>query len=113
MTPRFTLPDRLAKARTFAGHTQAELAHLLGVSLSTERRLEHGTVSPNRMDLIGWAVICGVDAAWLLGEQPTPMLTVVGTRGPPVVLRRHQSRGLHPRPMTPGWHPSMLPPDTQ
>lgn len=64
--PTFTLLDRMSKARDVAGLSQDELAHRLGLSLSTVRRLEKGITPAKRIDLLGWATACGVDPAWLL-----------------------------------------------
>jgi transcriptional regulator with XRE-family HTH domain len=65
LIPAWTLTDRLAKARTTAGYTQAELATELGLSLSTVRRYEQGSHAPRRIDIYGWAVTCGIDPVWL------------------------------------------------
>jgi len=63
--PQWTLSDRLAKARHFAGLEQAELAARMGLSLKTVSRYERGE-SPRFDTLISWAEVCNVDANWLL-----------------------------------------------
>ena len=64
--PEFTVPDRMIKAREFAGHTQASFAAALGVSESTVKRMENGTKEVRPFELAGWAFTAGVPVSWLL-----------------------------------------------
>ena len=64
--PTWSVQDRVIKAREIAGFSQAELARELGTSLSTVRRIEKGEKPANRMELLGWAVACGVDPEWII-----------------------------------------------
>ena len=64
--PQFTVLDRMIKAREHAGYNQEQMAHELGVSLSTVRRLEKGTTPAKRVDLLGWASVTQVNVSWLL-----------------------------------------------
>lgn len=64
--PTWTLTDRLHKARKVAGLTFEQLAERLEVSDKTVRRMESGETECKRVALIGWAVACGVDVAWLI-----------------------------------------------
>jgi transcriptional regulator with XRE-family HTH domain len=64
--PTWSVLDRLIKAREVAGFSQSELAHQLGVSLSTVRRIEKGEKPANRMEIYGWGVACGVDPEWII-----------------------------------------------
>lgn len=67
--PPWTDEDRLVKARTHAGLSQATLADRLGVSERTIKRYEAG--GPRKRGLVlGWALACGVNAQWL--ETGTP-----------------------------------------
>ncbi len=66
VVPEFTVLDRMAKARQHAGLSQTELAEVLGVSLSTVRRLEDGSKAARAIELLGWASATGVSASWLV-----------------------------------------------
>lgn len=50
--PRWRLGRQLTQLRTDAGVSQEEVARLLGCSLKTARRMEHGEVSVSRGDLL-------------------------------------------------------------
>lgn len=63
--PEWTLCDRLAKARHVSGLSQGELAKRLGLSLKSVARYEQGTHSPKRSTVLAWALVCGIDPAWL------------------------------------------------
>lgn len=67
--PRWSVQDRLIKARDVADLSQTQLAHRLGVSLSTVRRIERGEKPANRMEMYGWAVACGVDPEWIIDGE--------------------------------------------
>lgn len=64
--PEFTVLDRMVKARQHAGLSQTELAEVLGVSLSTVRRLEDGSKIARAIELMGWASATGVSTSWLV-----------------------------------------------
>lgn len=63
--PRFTMADRLRKAREFAGMTQDELADAIGISRRTVTTYEHGGTRPSRVIIRGWALATGVPVDWL------------------------------------------------
>ena len=63
--PTWTLSDRLAKARQFAGLKQDELAARLGLNRRTVIRYEAGEIA-SYPTLLDWAEVCNVDANWLL-----------------------------------------------
>ena len=69
VVPEWTFTDRLIKARTYAGLSQQQLADLLGISERTVKRYEAGGVY-KRGIILGWALACGIDPAWLeLGDN--------------------------------------------
>jgi transcriptional regulator with XRE-family HTH domain len=71
--PAFTLGQRLKQAREdFAHLSQQELATQLGISRYTISNHENDITVPDRGRLIAWATICGVDYAWLAGEDADP-----------------------------------------
>lgn len=88
--PTWELPDRVRKAREFAGLDQGQLAERLGVARSTVARMEQGkTTHVKRPVLLAWAFATGVDLQWLeTGEAPSP-------DGDGASTVRHQ--GLEPR----------------
>lgn len=63
--PRWTLADRLAKARHHCGYTQGELADRLGISRNSVSNYESGTTVPRRLVLRAWAEECAVPVEWL------------------------------------------------
>lgn len=64
--PKWTLGDRLRKARLNAGiRSHKEMAKKLGVSEDTVKRWEGDKYAPTRGYVLGWAVECGVDPRWL------------------------------------------------
>lgn len=75
--PTWTLCERMAKARRFAGITQIEMAEQLGVNPATINRWEKGTSRVTRADVIAWAFLTGVELGWLEGGDPpvTPAVT--------------------------------------
>ena len=77
--PKFTLTDRLVKARHTAGLNQQELADRLGVSRKTVMRYE--TKGDLRFDaIVQWAAACDVDHVWLLvGDRGEDAVTEVVT----------------------------------
>lgn len=84
--PTWTLGNRLWRARRHADLTQQQLAERLGVGLKSIKDYESDRRSPKRGVLLGWAVTCQVDPAWLEhgdGEaDPEPW----DTRGSPTLL---------------------------
>jgi transcriptional regulator with XRE-family HTH domain len=83
-----TVGIRMELARRAAGFTQAQLADLIEVGLSTVKRYESGTI-PKRPILAAWAMATGASVKWLeTGIAPTDD----GEGGSMV---RHQ--GLEPR----------------
>jgi DNA-binding XRE family transcriptional regulator len=69
--PRFTLQDRMAKARETAGMSQLQMATLLGVSRRTVVRIEaQGAVVPPAV-VLAYHVACRVDLAWLDSGLPS------------------------------------------
>lgn len=72
--PRFTLADRLTKARSIAGLTQQQLADALGISRKSVVRYE--TDADPRFDMVSrWADACGVDAVWLMVGEDADAIT--------------------------------------
>lgn len=67
--PRWTLGDRIRKAREHRGWTQRELASRLGVSLRTISRWERGDHRPSSHLLVATARETGVPIAWLVDED--------------------------------------------
>lgn len=63
--PPLEQPMRLELARRYAGHTQREFAHILGVGPATIQRAETGVTKPRRAVVMAWAMATGVDLAWL------------------------------------------------
>lgn len=71
--PEFDTPDRLRKAREFAGLDQTELAARMGVSRGTISNTERGLVEPRRITLVAWSMATGVPVEWLeTGKVPRP-----------------------------------------
>jgi len=73
--PTWTLGDRLRKARTVTGLTQRSFAAQLGISEDSVKRYEAEKFPIPRGLLLGWAVACGVDPAWLETGEVTSTLT--------------------------------------
>lgn len=67
--PEWTLGDRLAKARRFAGLEQEDMAERFGKSRATISTWERDEAQPRKMMevITKWAEVTGVDPAWLLG----------------------------------------------
>jgi len=66
--PRFTLGDRIRKARTEAGLEQRQLATRLGVNRNTVGLWEHDEARPNTASLIAVAAVTETDLDWLEGK---------------------------------------------
>ena len=65
IAPSWTLGDRLAKARHFAGMNQTELAEALGIGRASITRYEDDRHTPSRAVMIAWASVTNVPLAWL------------------------------------------------
>lgn len=69
--PEWTIGERLAKAREWAGMDQETFAERIGVSRSTVSNYERGRSEPKRIVLNAWAMATGVPLVWLqTGESP-------------------------------------------
>lgn len=69
--PRFTMGDRLRKARELTGLDQAAFAREIGVSRNTVGNAETDSVRVRRITLRAWAMRTGVPVEWLeTGETP-------------------------------------------
>lgn len=66
-TPRWTLGDRLGKARDHAGISKAEMAERLGVSERTIRNYENESVHVTRLIALAYAAETDVPVDWLMG----------------------------------------------
>lgn len=71
MIPRFTMGDRLRKARAETGLNFREFARDLGVSADTVWNAEAEHHEPRESTLKAWADRCGVPVSWFReGEIP-------------------------------------------
>jgi transcriptional regulator with XRE-family HTH domain len=71
--PEWSLGDRLAKARRFAGLEQSDLADEWGLSSQVISKYERDKSVPKRVIIKAWALKTGVPLSWLLDEfQPPP-----------------------------------------
>lgn len=69
--PRWTLGDRLRKAREHAGLSTAALGTDLGLHRNSIGAYERDQTEPKRAVLMAWALRCGVPFEWLVsGEAP-------------------------------------------
>ena len=68
--PRWTLADRLRKARLYARLEQSELARDIGIARSSIVNYETGRTSPSRPVLLSWALRCRVPVEWLAHGEP-------------------------------------------
>ncbi|NUU12728.1 helix-turn-helix transcriptional regulator [Curtobacterium pusillum] len=71
MIPRWTVADRLRKAREAAGLDQQTLAALTGMSRTTISNYEAERVKPRRAGVVVWAMATGVPFAWLMTGADT------------------------------------------
>lgn len=74
-TPRWTLGERLAKARRWAGLTPDEMAEALGRSPRSIRNYEHDTGNVPLNVLRQYAARTGVPIIWLIEGDQDPELT--------------------------------------
>lgn len=74
LIPKFTLGDRLRKARIARGVSSREMAQALGRSVSSICGYENGSI-PVRIDTVsGYALRLAVPVSWLLtGRDPGPI----------------------------------------
>ncbi|MFB6612250.1 helix-turn-helix domain-containing protein [Agromyces sp. NPDC056379] len=63
--PKWTIADRLRKARETAGLEQNELARAAGISRATISNAERGVVQPHGATVRVWAEACNVSASWI------------------------------------------------
>lgn len=70
LIPRWTVGDRLRKARETAGLSQDELAAATGVSRRSISTYESATEAPKRPVLVSISLATGVPVAWLIGDTP-------------------------------------------
>lgn len=70
--PKWTLGNRLWRARSYAELTQQELATRIGVGLRAVKEGEADVKPPKEWVLIAWALACGVDPDWLKTGHPAP-----------------------------------------
>jgi transcriptional regulator with XRE-family HTH domain len=75
--PEWSLGDRLAKARRFAGLDQDQMAEKFGKSRATISTWERDESQPRNFQRVieQWGEITGVDPAWLLGFRTGSFLT--------------------------------------
>lgn len=69
LIPKWTLADRLAKAREAAGFSTAAMAAELGCGRNTITNYEHGRTRPSFAVLRIWADVTHVPMWWLLGDD--------------------------------------------
>jgi transcriptional regulator with XRE-family HTH domain len=81
--PQFELRHRLHRALEVADIKPETMAGQLGKSVTTIRNYLAGRTVPDRATLIVWAMLCGVDPAWLTGDEGeggSPPDPTTGTR---------------------------------
>ena len=73
MVPKWTIGDRLKKAREAVGRTQAEFGEDIGLSRGVIANLETDTTPAKKPIVVAWAFATGVDLHWLMtGEELEP-----------------------------------------
>lgn len=71
--PRWTVADRIRKARETMGMGQSDLAAATGISRSTISNYEASATTPRRPQLVVIALATGVPVEWLQhGDMATP-----------------------------------------
>ena len=70
--PPILVRHRLRIAREYAGLEQDELANQIGVSRNTVGNAERGHVTPRRIVLNAWALVCGVPVSWIITGEGLP-----------------------------------------
>jgi transcriptional regulator with XRE-family HTH domain len=91
--PQWTVPDKIRKAREYAGLSQQELADRLSVTRTSVINWERGHTRPLRLILRLLAAETGVDEQWL------------GQEGPLISLQTDIPAGIPAQPATPGHTP--------
>jgi transcriptional regulator with XRE-family HTH domain len=91
--PTWTVPDKIRKAREYAGLSQQELADRLSVTRTSVINWERGHTRPLRLILRLLAQETGVDEQWL------------GQEGPLISLHTDIPAGIPSQPATPGHTP--------
>lgn len=76
LAPVWTLGDKLAKARRFAGLEQADMAMALNVSRALVSKFERDQSEPRISQLRQWAKVTGVSEEWLLSSGYIPVTGV-------------------------------------
>ena len=79
--PKFTMTDRLRKAREAAGMTQGQLGAQMGSNHKIVGNIERGTTPIDGPALILWALICDVDLDWLKTGEEKPSTDPDGPDG--------------------------------
>lgn len=91
-TFRWTLGDRLRKARKAAGLEQADMARLIGTSRPNVSKWERNLVEPRVSQLIKWAEVTKTTTADLLGESTSARVSHSHLTGLPTQTdRRYRS----------------------
>lgn len=71
--PKWTIGDRLRKARETTGLTVQEFADEIGVNRKTAAAAESGSRAVREITVMAYSLRTGVPLAWLkTGEAPTP-----------------------------------------
>lgn len=65
VVPEWTLPERIKKAREYAGLSREELAALLATHENTVANWERGDTHPTQRKVRAVAAACSVDGDWL------------------------------------------------
>jgi transcriptional regulator with XRE-family HTH domain len=68
LVPQFELRHRLRRALEVADVKPETMAAELGKNVTTIRNYLAGRTVPHRASLIVWALFCGVDPDWLIGD---------------------------------------------
>ena len=67
--PQWDVADRLRKSLRFAGLGTEEMADYLGVSRQSVGNWMNGRIDPSLQTLRLWALRCGVNYEWLVGDR--------------------------------------------
>jgi transcriptional regulator with XRE-family HTH domain len=69
--PRWTIGDRLTKAREHAGLSSQGMAEAMGVHRNTISNWETGKIRASQPVVIAWSSVTGVPTWWILdGDNP-------------------------------------------
>lgn len=69
--PRWTVGDRLRKARELTGLKQEEFGAEIGISRRSISSYEGGDKAPRRPVLLAWSMKTGVDMDWIVVGDPS------------------------------------------